>query len=358
MTGGATTAMGRYPDTASMEKLLAGGASPGFAFVTNSPEGAYEFASGTYSDTDRREVGTHTPYDIASITKLFTTALILRLHDAGSLDLNDRMGRFLPRFAGSSITVTDMLTHRAALKSERLSVVAADFPDMEALAGRVSVPASADEHFFYQNATFLFLGILISKFLGKSIAECMTDFISELGLSETYIGSDPMLDAPPTEIRDGAVWVNRTHDESSYLCGGVTGYAGIFASAGDLAKFGRAWLDFKIALPKTTNMAFTCRSNFPGEEQGLGWYNALPYFPIFPDWLFCHSGYTGPLLAVNPKAGRVYAMTLNRTYYGRGNQLYRELWAWLLEHELREAMTMPAFIRRLELNLSRYANKN
>jgi hypothetical protein len=60
------------------------------------------------------------------------------------------------------------------------------------------------------------------------------------------------------------------------------------------------------------------------------------------------------LLAVNPNAGRVYAMTLNRTYYGRGNQLYRELWVWLLESELREAMTMPAFIRRMELNLSRY----
>ena len=350
--------MGRTFDTAPMENLLARGASPGLAFVVNTPEGVYEFASGTYSDTDRREVGTNTPYDVASITKLFTTALTLRLHDAGCLNLNDRMGRFFPRFAGSSITVTDMLTHHARLESGRLSQLASGFTDPETLAEQIRVPENASDRFFYQNATFLFLGILVSKLLGESLAKCITDIISELGLTETYIGSDPRLDAPPTEIRDGGIWVNRTHDESSYLCGGLTGYAGIFTSARDLAKFGRAWLDFKIASAETTRMAFSCRSNFHGEEQGLGWLNTLPYFPVFPDWLFCHSGYTGPLLAVNPNAGRVYSMTLNRTYYGRGNQLYRELWAWLLENELSEAMTMPAFIRRLELNLSRYGKKS
>jgi len=337
-----------------MENLLARGASPGLAVVVSLPEGLVEFSSGTYSDTDRREVGTDTSYDAASITKLFTTALILRLHDTGGLNLNDRMGRFLPRFAESSITVTDMLTHHAHLESEPLSLIAKDATDTEALAEHIGVPREASDQFFYQNATFLFLGMLVSKLRGKSLAECMEDLISELCLDGTYIGSDPRLDAPPTEIRDGKPWANRTHDESTYLCGGITGYAGIFASALDLAKFGRAWLDFKIASPETTKAAFSCRSNFPGEEQGLGWYNNLQYFPIFPDSLFCHSGYTGPLLAVNPEAGRVYAMTLNRTYFGRDNQLYRELWAWLLEGELREAMTMPAFIRRMELNLSRY----
>ena len=344
-------------DTASIEKLIARGASPGLALVVSSPEDRFEFASGAYSDTDRREVGTHTPYDIASITKLFTAALILRLRDAGSLGLGDRMGRFLPNFAESSITVADMLTHHARLLSAPLSKLAIGAPNVEALAELIAVPASASDHFFYQNATFLFLGMLVSKLRCESLADCMTDLFSELGLNETFIGSDPRIDAPPTEIRNSAEWVNRTHDESSYICGGVTGYAGIFSSANDLAKFGRAWLDFKIASPATTKEAFTCRSNFPGEEQGLGWFNSLPHFPIFPERLFCHSGYTGPLLAVNPEKGRVYAMTQNRAYYGRDNQLYRELWAWLLEDELREAMTMPSFIRRLKLNLERYVKK-
>jgi CubicO group peptidase (beta-lactamase class C family) len=196
--------------------------------------------------------------------------------------------------------------------------------------------------------------MLASELYGEPLAGLMAALSDELGLRETRAGSGPGAGAPPTEIRDGAAWADKTHDESSYLCGGITGYAGMFSSARDLALFGRAWLDFRIASPETTSSAFSCHSNFPGEEQGLGWYNNLPYFPMFPDWLFCHSGYTGPLLAVSPARGRVYAMTLNRTYYGRGNQLYRGLWALLLETELREAMTMGAFTRRLELNLERY----
>jgi CubicO group peptidase (beta-lactamase class C family) len=236
--------------------------------------------------------------------------------------------------------------------------MALETPDIVSLASRIPISPVASAHFFYQNATFLFLGMLAERMYRKSLSSCMAGLACELGLGETYAGSGPRLDAPPTEIRGGEPWANKTHDESSYMCGGITGYAGIFASAGDLAKFGRAWLDCRIASPGATKRAFSCYSNFPGEEQGLGWYNNIPYFPLSPDGVFCHSGYTGPLLAVNPSEGRVYAMTLNRTYYGRDNQLYRELWAWLLEPELLESMTMRGFTRRLALNLDRYRGKS
>jgi CubicO group peptidase (beta-lactamase class C family) len=343
-------------NTRAIESLVARKASPGAAIVVKSPDGDFEFAAGTYSDTDLRKVDAHTAYDVASITKLYTAALILRLHDRSALDVEDRMERYMPRFKGSALSVADMLTHHARLECEPLSKMAAQTPDIEALASRIPVSKEASAHFFYQNATFLFLGMLVEKLYEKSLSQCMLDLIAELGLCETYIGNDPRIDAPPTEIRNGEPWANRTHDESSYLCGGLTGYAGIFASAFDMAKFGRAWLDHKIASPETTKKAFSCYSNFPGEEQGLGWYNHLPFFPLSPDWIFCHSGYTGPLLAVSPQKGKVYAITLNRAYYGRENQLYRELWAWLLEPELLEAMAMASFTRRLELNLNRYGS--
>jgi CubicO group peptidase (beta-lactamase class C family) len=217
---------------------------------------------------------------------------------------------------------------------EPLSKMAIETPDIRALAERIPVSPAASSHFFYQNATFLFLGMLVEELRGKTFADCLSEMIGELGLRETRIGSENGSDSPPTEIRGGEAWANKTHDESSYLCGGLTGYAGIFASAGDLEKFGRAWLDFKIASPETTDYAFTNYGEYPGEEQGLGWFNTLQRFPALSRDVFCHSGYTGPLLAVNPKKGRVYALCCNRTYYGRDNQLYRELWACMLAPEL------------------------
>jgi CubicO group peptidase (beta-lactamase class C family) len=321
-------------DTQAIDDLVSRGASPGCSMVVSSPEGYFEFSSGTYSDTDRRPVGPHTLYDAASITKLFTTAMILRLFDEGKAGLEERMSEYLPHFKGSALTVRDMLTHRARMVCEPLSKMAIETQDIRALAKRIPVSQAASTHFFYQNATFLFLGMMIKELRGKAFADCLLEIIRELGLRETRVGSEGGLDAPPTEIRGGEAWTNRTHDESSYLCGGVTGYAGIFASARDLAKFGRAWLDFKIASPKATGYAFTNYGEYPGEEQGLGWFNTLQRFPAFSSDVFCHSGYTGPLLAVNPRKSRVYALCCNRTYYGRDNRLYRELWACMLASEL------------------------
>ena len=321
-------------EAGAIDDLVSRGASPGCTVAVSSPEGRFEFSSGTYSDTDRRPVGPNTLYDVASITKLFTTALMLRLFDEGKTGPESRMGEYLPHFKDSGLTVCDLLTHRARMVCEPLSKMALETPGIRALAERIPVSPAASSHFFYQNATFLFLGMLVEELRRKALADCLLEVIRELDLRETHIGSEDGLDAPPTEIRDGEAWANKTHDESSYLCGGVTGYAGIFASARDLAKFGRAWLDFKIASPEATGYAFTNYGKYTGEEQGLGWFNTLSRFPPFSRDVFCHSGYTGPLLAVNPKKGRVYALCCNRTYYGRDNQLYRELWACMLASEL------------------------
>jgi CubicO group peptidase (beta-lactamase class C family) len=321
-------------DTKAIDGLVSRGASPGCALAVSWRDGHFEFSSGAYSDTDLRPAEPHTLYDVASITKLFTTALVLRLFDDGKTGLEERMSEYLPHFKNSALTVRDLLTHRARMVCEPLSKMAIETPDIRALAERIPVSAAASSHFFYQNATFLFLGLLVEELREKPFADCLLEMIREFDLRETRLGSENRLDSPPTEIRSGEAWANKTHDESSYMCGGVTGYAGIFASARDLAKFGRAWLDFKIASAETTGKAFTNYGGYRGEEQGLGWFNVLPRFPAFSRDVFCHSAYTGPLLAVNPKKGRVYAICCNRAYYGRDNQLYRELWACMLASEL------------------------
>jgi CubicO group peptidase (beta-lactamase class C family) len=340
-------------DTGEIERLVARKASPGCSVAIWTEEGECEFSCGTYSDTDLRKVDTHTLYDAASITKLFTASLVLRLHDSGKLGLDSRMEDYLPHFKGSALTVRDLLTHHARLVCAPLSKMAVETPDIEGMAARIPIPPEASPRFFYQNATFLFLGMLTEKLYGKPFTVCLGDLIRELGLRETSTGADTGLDSPPTEVRNGAIWAGRTHDESSYLCGGVTGYAGVFASASDLVKFGRAWCEFKIASPESTREAFSPYGLYPGEEQGLGWFNNSIHLPVYPFWLFCHSGFTGSLLAVNPAKNRVYAVNLNRTYYGRGNHLYPQIWAWVLERELTEAMTMKSLVMRMDLNLER-----
>ena len=342
---------------AAIADLIARGAAPGCAVVIDGGTQKLEYATGAFHPGDPRPVTTHTLYDVASVTKLFTTALVVRLHDAGRIDLDAPMGEYMEEFRKSGLTVTDLLTHHASFQVY-LSRMARETPGLTEMARRIAIPEKADPHYNYQSSTFLFLGLLVERLNGRPFTDCLRGLTGELDLQETLPGCDGAgLDAPPTEIRDGRPWVNRTHDESAYAAGGIAPHAGLFASAGDLARFGRAWLEHKIAGPETTRRVFTNYSRFPGEEQGLGWYNTLTYFPLWPDWLLCHSGFTGPLLAVNPRNGAVYALTCNRTYYGRKNHLYRRLWVYLLERELADAMTLPAFMTRMDLDLTGIRNE-
>jgi CubicO group peptidase (beta-lactamase class C family) len=224
---------------------------------------------------------------------------------------------------------------------------------MQELIKQMTIEKEPLKNYFYMNHGPMFLALLAEKIHGKTTRQLFADLIAELKLTET-ICSDQATDSPPTEIRDGEEWVNKAHDVSTYYFGGITGYAGLFSSALDLAKFGRAWLERKIVSDKVTREAFTSYGHEGEERHGLGWYNRVEYFPLFPPHIFCQSGYVGTLLAVNPRDNIVYALNTNRVMYGHDNQKYRALWVYLLEREIREVLTVDAFVRQIGDNAEKW----
>jgi CubicO group peptidase (beta-lactamase class C family) len=68
---------------------------------------------------------------------------------------------------------------------------------------------------------------------------------------------------------------NITHDETARLFGGITGHAGIFATAPDLIKFAKLWLKNDTL----KELAFQ-NYNLTGKlSQGLGWWGRIPDNP-------------------------------------------------------------------------------
>lgn len=68
--------------------------------------------------------------------------------------------------------------------------------------------------------------------------------------------------------------------------------------------------------------------------QALGWWLRYPSpggsgYSKTPG-IYSHTGFTGPLLAINPSSGKVAALTCNRTYYGRDNKKQRRIWQLLI----------------------------
>ena len=96
-----------------IKDLVDNKATPGCVISVDNQEKVSKFAYGCYSDTDKTLVSENTIYDLASITKLYTTAIILRMHEKGDLDIFDKCSEYLEVFQNSNLKIFDLLTHKA-----------------------------------------------------------------------------------------------------------------------------------------------------------------------------------------------------------------------------------------------------
>jgi len=115
-------------------------------------------------------------FRIASVTKIFTAALVLKLAEEGKLSLDDTLARTLPDFPGAqSITIRQLLSHTAGLSDKSLlgdgapGVLRQDMT-LSALTVLIAkeplrfTPGSSQA---YANAGYILLGAVIEKATGK-----------------------------------------------------------------------------------------------------------------------------------------------------------------------------------------------
>jgi len=120
------------------------------------------------------------------------------------------------------------------------------------------------------------------------------------------------------------------HDEAAAYLGGVSGNAGLFASARDVAKIYQMLLNGgeiggKRYLSKSTCKLFTTTTSKSG-RRGLGYDKPIPSNPNYspccvsaPYAVYGHTGWTGTCCWVDPVNGLVYVFLSNRTYPDRWN---------------------------------------
>ncbi|MDD3789107.1 MAG: serine hydrolase, partial [Petrimonas sp.] len=118
------------------------------------------------------------------------------------------------------------------------------------------------------------------------------------------------------------------HDEGAALFGGISGNAGLFSNAIDLAKLCQMWLDGgeyggERFLSEETVRLFT-KTKSSSSRRGLGFdkpdprnNNASPTSPLAPITVYGHTGYTGTCFWVDPTNNLIYIFLSNRVYPSR-----------------------------------------
>ncbi|MBZ0277432.1 MAG: serine hydrolase, partial [Anaerolineae bacterium] len=132
---------------------------------------------------------------------------------------------------------------------------------------------------------------------------------------------------PPTEFdyswRQRRCW-GEVHDENACGLGGVSGHAGLFACAHDVAALGQAWLsrDSRLNItPEIFSAATRIQADTGPQPRGLGWMIKAPQDSSAGERLspttYGHTGFTGTSLWIDPERELVVACLTNRVYPGR-----------------------------------------
>ncbi|MDX2560988.1 serine hydrolase [Streptomyces sp. TX20-6-3] len=263
-----------------------------------------------------------TVFDLASVSKLFTSILAVQQIERGALELGARVTAYLPEFGGGGkqdVTVRQLLTHtsgfrawiplyKAPTREGKLRLIWDEVP--------ANPPGSA---YLYSDLNLITLQLILEKITGLGLDVLLHDEITApLGMHRTRFnpplswrpGIAATEDArPPWSGLDRGMVRGEVHDENAHSLGGVAGHAGIFSRAWDLAILARTLLNggaygkARILSPASVEVMFTdFNTAFPGDEHGLGfelyqhWYMGAMATPRTAG----HTGFTGTSLVLDP----------------------------------------------------------
>jgi len=325
-----------------------------------------------------QKVNTENIYDWASVTKVTgPLPAIMKMVDEKKMNVDDKFSKYWPDFIGTNkenIIFRDVLAHQAKLASWiafwTMTVqedgtldknVFKDHPTNK-FNVRVSDHMFMNEDFrkimfdtirtseLLQRKKYLYSGL--SFYLYPTIIENLTSTPYEQYVKETFykpLGAStvtfnaykhfPLSRIVPTEMDDffrmETMW-GFVHDEGAAMMGGVSGNAGLFGTANDLAKIFQMYLQKgyfggKRYISEATLNEFS-RIQFPNNDNRRGLGFDKPLIDNYKNKLkdaypavstsknsFGHSGYTGTFAWADPDNGLLFIFMSNRVHPTRNN---------------------------------------
>lgn len=275
-------------------------------------------------------------FDLASLTKLATTALALSFVREKVLALDTPFRELVADFRGGrkdDVTLAHVLTHTAGLawwlplwKEVRTVEEAAWRAAQEPLAQALGT-------FTYSDLGYVMLTQGLATIGGRPFAELVRDRVL-LPVEALNADFGPRLSERCVATEEDTEWRKRrlrgeVHDENAFSVGGVSGHAGLFGTAADVAAIARVFRDGAVIGNDLAALARTEHVKEKNVRRGLGLALRAPDGPMvgrhFSVDAWGHTGFTGTSLWVDPQLDLTVVLLTNRVYFGRGNDdaMYR-----------------------------------
>ncbi len=307
----------------------------------------------------KKAVNDSTIYDIASITKIASTTLvIMKLYDEGKLNLEATLGTYLPQAKGTNkenLVIADILQHRAGLTAwipfykETLPFIDSIYcakadsaycikvadkffmlkANKDTIYKRVFASALESSTYRYSDLSMILMQLVVEKISGVPLDEYVkNNFYKPMGLQ--HIGYLPwkthdLANIAPTQedrlFRQQEI-CGYVHDPGAAMLGGVGGHAGVFSTVADLGAIMQMLNDGglykgKQYISKATIVKFTSYQR-SDSRRGLGFDKTdlsgktSPASTMGSALMFGHTGFTGTCAWADPKCNLVFVFLSNR----------------------------------------------
>ena len=329
------------------------GAYPGAALVVGRRDTVL-FAKGygrlTWSARSPRVDVDNTIYDLASLTKVIaTTTALMLLVEHGTVRLDAPVARYVPALEATGtggVTVRQLLTHTSGLRADIPDRELKALPDSAAVMRRVlsetpRVPPGT--RVIYSDLNAILLGEAARRAAGEPLdVFAAREIFTPLGLRATMFRPPARLRSriAPTGVWRGHSVAGVVNDGSAFKLGGVSGNAGLFATAADIGRFAQFMLrdgrlpdGRQLVKPETVRL-FTTKAVAFGrgtEARALGW-QALPTGEkvssagvLFGPQSYGHTGWTGTSLWIDPDRDLFVVLLTNRAYAPRARKPFTVL---------------------------------
>ncbi len=335
-----------------IENAVADKAFPGATIAIGYRDKVTYHAFGKLSyEKDSPPTKIDTMYDLASLTKVVvTTTLVEKLVEgdfASPLDLDAPIEQFLPEWTAGPqpewrhrVTVRHLMTHTSGLppfkeywrtskgREDTLRMIFAE--PLEYEPGTKMV---------YSDLGIILMAEIIHRLTGKTLDELANESIFQpLGMKNSMYNPPKKLwpEIAPTEVDDR--WRHRlvqgeVHDENAYAIGGVSGHAGAFSTAPDLAAFCQMLLNGGVyahqhIVKRTTVAEFTQPQSLAQNTRTLGWVvptegsSSGHYYSVHS---YGHTGFTGTSIWIDPDRQVFVVLLTNRVNPTRENMKIAEV---------------------------------
>ncbi|AIR96625.1 serine hydrolase domain-containing protein [Streptomyces glaucescens] len=281
-----------------------------------------------------------TVFDLASVSKLFTSLLAVQQIERGALGLERTVASYLPEFGAAGkqgITIRQLLTHTSGLRAWIPLYAAPTYEEKLRLLWNEAPQSPPGSRYVYSDLNLITLQLVLEEITARGLDTLLHDEITApLGMHRTRynppaswkpgIAATEDARRPWSGLDRGLVW-GEVHDENAHSLGGVAGHAGVFSTAWDLAVLARTLLNggcygrTRILAPESVELMFTdFNTAFPGDEHGLG-------FELYQHWYMGalatprtagHTGFTGTSLVLDPTTDSFLVVLGNSVHPVRG----------------------------------------